>query len=339
MLKPLFFTLLLISVIEAPAQTLGGSSVFNFLKLPNTPQLTALGGINISNITQDVGMSFHNPGLLKEDMHGHVNAVFNNMYAGIKHISLMGAYRSNRWNTNFAAGIHYLNYGDIRQTDASGNEFGTFRAGDYTVQVTASRKYMDRWNYGVAVKYIHSSYGIYRSNGVAMDAGVTYYDSSGLWQAALAMKNMGFQLMTYAGTQADNLPFDLQIGITKRLKKAPVQFSATAHHLHQFNIRYNDSVFNNENGFNNISEGHFLDQVFRHLVFGVQVFAGERLELSAGYNYLRRKELSIDQSANGLTGFSMGVGVLFKKLQLRYARGYYQNNTGYNQFGLSLVFH
>jgi hypothetical protein len=30
------------------------------------------------------------------------------------------------------------------------------------------------------------------------------------------------------------------------------------------------------------------------------------------------------------------VGVLFRKLQIRYARGYYQNNTAYNQFGLNI---
>jgi hypothetical protein len=32
----------------------------------------------------------------------------------------------------------------------------------------------------------------------------------------------------------------------------------------------------------------------------------------------------------------MGVGVLFKKIQIRYARSYYQNNSSYNQFGLTL---
>src|SRR4051794_20186498 len=110
MVKPLLTILSFTFVLQASAQTLGGSPVFNFLNLPNTPQLTALGGINISNITQDAGMSFNNPGLLKEDMHGQVNAVFNNMYAGIKHFNLLGAYTSKRWNTNFSAGIHYLNY-------------------------------------------------------------------------------------------------------------------------------------------------------------------------------------------------------------------------------------
>ena len=335
MYKGFFILCLLIVRIDVSAQTIGGSSVFNFLKLPNTPQLTALGGVNISNITNDVGLSFNNPALLKESMHGQLNTVFNNMYAGIKHYHLSGAFTSTAPAINFSAGIHYLNYGNIQQTDAAGNQLGSFRPGDYAIHVAASRKYMEHWYYGVTLKFVNSNYGLYRANGIAMDAGVAYYDSTHAWQASLVMKHMGFQLKTYTDTRPDDLPFDLQAGITKRLKKAPIQFSVTAHHLHRFNIRYNDTLFNNENGFHNL-KGNFADHVFRHLVFATQFYIGDKVELTTAYNYLRRQELSIDQAANGLTGFSLGVGVLFRKLAIRYARGYYQNNTGYNQFGLNL---
>jgi hypothetical protein len=57
-------------------------------------------------------------------------------------------------------------------------------------------------------------------------------------------------------------------------------------------------------------------------------------DASLGYNHLRRQELNIDKSGNGLNGFSIEVGALFNKI--RYTRAYYQNNTAYDQFGLSL---
>ena len=76
-----FLILLLFFSSRPDAQTLGGSSVFNFLKLPNTPQLTALGGVNVSQISNDVGLSFNNPALLKPGMHTQMNAVFNSFYA------------------------------------------------------------------------------------------------------------------------------------------------------------------------------------------------------------------------------------------------------------------
>lgn len=60
------------------------------------------------------------------------------------------------------------------------------------------------------------------------------------------------------------------------------------------------------------------------------------MEVNVGYNYLRRQELDIGNSGNGLTGFSMGVALLLKKLQVRYALAAYQNNTTYSQFGLNM---
>ena len=126
----------------------------------------------------------------------------------------------------------------------------------------------------------------------------------------------------------------MQVGITKRLLHAPLSFSITAHHLHQFDITYNDTTFNNENGFDNPSGG--FDKFFRHFVFATTVYFGDRIEAQLGYNHLRRKELNIGEVKNGLNGFSMGVGVLLNKLTIRYARSNYQNNTGYNQFGLNM---
>jgi hypothetical protein len=90
------------------AQTIGGSSVFNFLKLPHTPQLTALGGINVSVPSNDVGLAFNNPALLKKEMHTQMNAVFNNFYAGINTYHLSFGYRHEKLKTNFGWGLSIL---------------------------------------------------------------------------------------------------------------------------------------------------------------------------------------------------------------------------------------
>ncbi len=332
-----FSILLVILVIQLDAQTLGGSSVFNFLKLSNTPQLTALGGVNVSQTSNDVGLAFNNPALLKPSMHTQMNAVFNNFYGGIKVYHLSLGYRNTKLNTNFSWGLNYFGYGNISETDASGNVLGKFRPTDWVMQVSASRNYLEKWNYGATLKFINSNYGQYRSNGLAMDVGVLYHDSSKLFSASLIAKNMGFQLKKYDGTNADDLPFDLQIGLTKRLANAPFSFSITAQRVHQFDIRYNDTTFNNENGFANGSAKKFsFDKLLNHFVLATTIYAGDRVEVIAGYNFLRRKELNIGNAGNGLNGFSLGVGVLLGKLQIRYARAYYQNSSAYNQLGLNM---
>jgi len=320
------------------AQTLGGNSVFNFLKLPATPQLTALGGINTSHISNDVGLSFNNPALLKPSMHSQLNAVFNGLYNGISAYHLSLGYHHEKLNTNFGWGIHFINYGSIQETDASGNIYGSLHPVDWVMQVSASRSYLEKWNYGATLKYISSNYGQYRSSGIAVDVGLLYHDTSALFSASILAKNMGTQLKTYEGTDPDDLPFDLQLGMSKRLENSPFGFSLTAHHLHQFDIRYNDADFNDVNGFPNGSNKKFtFDKLFRHVVIAASVYLADKLELTAGYNYLRRKELSIGNTGNGLNGFSMGAALILPKLQVRIARSQYQRNTAYTQFGLSLA--
>ncbi|HEX6846654.1 MAG TPA: type IX secretion system protein PorQ [Chitinophagaceae bacterium] len=319
------------------SQTIGGSSVFNFLKLPHTPQLTALGSVNVSAISNDVGLAFNNPSLLKKEMHTQMNAVFNNFYAGINAYHLSFAYRQEKLKTNFAWGLSYFDYGRISETDPSGNVLGSLQPNDWVMQVSASRSYLQKWNYGASFKFISSNYGLYRSNGIAFDVGVLFTDTSSLLSASLIAKNMGYQLKTYTATEIDELPFDLQAGITKRLRHAPLSFSFTAHHLHQFDIRYNDTLFNNETNSGTRNDGNFtLDKLFRHFVFAAQVFPVPQLEVTIGYNHLRRQELNIANTTNGLNGFSLGVGLIVKKLQVRYARTHYQNNTAFNQLGLNL---
>lgn len=324
----------------AAGQTLGGNSAYNFLKLPNTPQLSALGAVNVSVISNDVGMAFNNPSQLREDMHAQLQVSFNSMYAGVKNYHSVFALHCDKWKTNFAAGVHFIDYGSIAQTDAAGNIYGSFHPTDYTVQLSASRQYAEKWHYGLALKFISSSYGIYRSTAVAMDAGVSWYDTARLLQVSLLVKNMGTQLKKYYNSTPDDLPFDVQLGFTKRLAAAPVQFSLTAHHLHQFNISYNDTAFNNSNdpAQNGSSKSFTADKIFRHLVAATQVLISNKIEITVAYNYLLHKELVIANTANGFTGLSLGVGVLFKKIQLRYARSHYQNNTAYNQLGLNLQF-
>ena len=328
----------LLVLFSARAQTIGGSSVFNFLSLPNTPQLTGLGGVNVSQTSNDVGMAFYNPALLVPSMHTQMNAVFNAFYSGIQSYHLSLGYHSQELNTNFLWGLHYFNYGDIQETDASGNIMGSLRPTDWVMQVSASRSYLKKWNYGAALKFINSNYGVYRSNGIGMDVGILYNDSASLFSASVLAKNMGFQLKKYYEGDAEDLPFDLIAGISKRLAHAPFGFSITLDHLHQFDIRYNDTTFNNDNGFSpgNNNKKFTFDKIFQHFVIASQIYIGQYLEVSLGYNHLRREELNIDKTGNGLNGFSVEVGALFNKIQVKYARAYYQNNTAYNQLGLNL---
>ena len=82
------------------SQTVGGNSAFSFINQSNTVQISALGGVNISNIGNDVGLSFSNPALLRNEMHQQLNTSFNNFLAGIKNYSLTTGFHLAKANTN-----------------------------------------------------------------------------------------------------------------------------------------------------------------------------------------------------------------------------------------------
>lgn len=305
------------------AQVAGGNTVYNFMKLSAGALQSSLGGENISVLSRDVTMAYSSPSLLRNDMDRQLGFGFTALPGGVKNLHFTGALDKPGWGTVFSTSLQYFNYGSIQQTDASGNMLGNFTPRDYVAQVAASRQYGRHWFYGAALKYIRSDYGQYRSSAIAMDIGVNFSDSLGKWQVGLLMKNMGIQLQSFSGEGSEELPFDLQLGITKRLLNAPVQFSLTLRELHRFLLYNADST------------GVF-DHVMQHAVFAMQFFIADKIELTAGYNHLRRMELRIPNTTNGLTGFSMGIGALLPKIQLRYARAYLSNSKGYNQFGLNI---
>ncbi|HEY0608826.1 MAG TPA: type IX secretion system protein PorQ [Chitinophaga sp.] len=321
------------------AQVLGGKSVFPFLDLPAAPQLTALGGISVSQQTEDLSLATVSPALLRPSMHGHLQANYTSYLADVRYGHVMFGYHAESLQTTFAGSVQYVNYGSMAQTDAAGNVQGTFAPRDIAWQLTASRRYLERWFYGVSVKFIHSRYQQYSSTGIAADFGLAYQDTARQLQIGLAARNMGAQLRTYVTGNQEPLPFDLQIGISKRLQHLPLQLSATIHHLYQFDIRYADPALEDgtviSDGDTTRAGGKTFDKLFRHFVLAAQWQVGRYVELTVAYNHLRRQELAWS-GQQGLSGFSAGVGVITRKLQLRYARSWYQRAAAFNQLGINL---
>lgn len=334
-IKKIVISIFFFIATESLAQTLGGNAVYNFLSQPGSAQVAALGGINISNQSNDVSMSLGNPALLRKSMHQQIATSFNGFLAGISNYSAVASYFQERHQINWGIGLQYLHYGNITQTDAAGNVLGTFKPNDFALQFLLSKQYNNYFYIGAAAKFIQSNYGIYRSSGIAMDIGLTYTDTVNQIQASVAIKNMGTQLSTYGGAAKEELPFDLQAGISKRLANAPIQFSLTAHNLHRLNILYNDTAFNASEG--DLRTAGFLQKTFAHLILATQFYLNEKVEISLGYNFLRRQDLNIFNATSGLNGLTAGAGFMHKKLHIRYSTGFYQQKV-FHQFTLNFNF-
>lgn len=147
----LLMLLFIVVTMGASAQVTGGRYAMAFLRMPNSPHVSALGGINVANPENDISFALQNPALMRGALHNQIGLNYNNYYAGIKVINLNYGYHVPQIKTSFALGVQYLNYGNFVQTDFFGNTLGDFKAHDFAVTMAASRQYKERWRYGAAI--------------------------------------------------------------------------------------------------------------------------------------------------------------------------------------------
>lgn len=325
----------------ALAQVTGGQHVFEFLNLAQSAHISALGGANVSNPMEDVSLALQNPAQMRPSLHNQLSLGYNNYYAGVSVANLAYGYYAPKLNTAFILGVQYLNYGSFEGLDNIGNPTADFKASDYFVSLGASKKYGERWRYGAAIKLAHSNYAEATASALLADVGILYTDTANLVTFGATAKNMGFMMKQFEGSGTEPLPFDLQLGVSKRFAHLPLRIMATVHHLYEWDIRYNnpaDFVSNSLTGgadSSSLTKKYFADKLFRHFIFGAELSLGKRLTVGLSYNHLHRAELALADK-KGLAGFSFGASLNLTKFQVHYARSYYSIVGAYNEFGLCM---
>jgi hypothetical protein len=314
---------------SAIGQTTAGNATYNFLELPYSAKASSLGGINISSMGEDLGLAMYNPSLMRANMDGQLHLSIKPFYAGIQQYDVSGV---NIWEKHQIAlgwGIHYMDYGNISMTDYAGNDLGTMHPNDYAVQFSASKDYIENFRIGAALKFIHSNYGMYKSSGIAMDIGLTFLAPNKLSQASILVKNIGTQLSSIGNKQ--ELPFNLILGFSKKLAYAPIQFSVTADRVSVWNNLYYDPIYANLKG--DAAPSH-LQNLFNHLILASELYIGDQVDFNLGYNFIRRYDLNVQNQANGMNGFSTGLGLRLDRMHLQYGTAFFQRNM-YHHFSVT----
>src|SRR5665811_912786 len=93
------------------AQVTGGVNTMEFLRLPNAPHITALGGYNVAMPDDDISLALQNPALMRPLFHNQLTVDYNAYFAGISVANLAYGYHVPKLNTSFVLGVQYLNYG------------------------------------------------------------------------------------------------------------------------------------------------------------------------------------------------------------------------------------
>lgn len=321
------------------AQITGGQHIFKLLELSPSARMTALGGSQITVQDDDVAFAAANPAALNPGMDGRLTLNHNFFLSDIQHGYVAYAHQLSRLGFTIQGGIQYMNYGEIKQADEFGNLTGQVKAGETTFTLGAARPLSDRMSLGLNLRFGVSTLDLYQASMLAADAGFMYTDTVHLFSVGAVMRNIGVQLATYNG-QREDLPFDLQIGFSKRLRYLPFRMTVIAHHLHQWDIRYDDpnavsddvSLFGEEP---EKEKNGGVDNFFRHLIFNGEFLLGrnEGFRLRVGYNHLRRKELSVN-NYRSLAGFSGGVGLKINRFRVDMGYGSYHLAGGVVHFSV-----
>lgn len=340
MTRVVFFASFLFFSISVIGQS-GGDNTYDFLNITNSAKVASLGGQQVSLNDNDLNLVYHNPAMLKPGMNEQLVLNYVNYFPGINLGYAAYAWKPEKKHT-MAVGLHYLNYGEFKETNSSGIEMGEFRAADYALNLFWARPLIDSTLIaGVNFKPIFSQYERYSSLGLVFDAGLTYNGQSGLFTAGLVFKNVGAQITRYNPAESrEPMPFEVQLGITQRLKHAPFRFSVIGHHLNTPKLSYQTEAQLADNIDPSTGEekeadklGDFADNFMRHINFGIEFVPTKNFYLSVGYNYKRRQELKI-KDKTALTGFSYGFGMKVKRLRISYGRATYHLSGATNHFSI-----
>ncbi len=311
---------------------------YPFLEQGLSARAVALGSEVLAIDDGDIQLARLNPSLIRPGMNDALSLSYVNYFSGANFG--LAQYARDMGKTGiYLLSLQYLNYGKFDYADQAGNRSGTFSAADYALSLGWGRSLNEHLWLGANAKLIYSHYESYQSFGVAVDVSATYHTPS-KWVFSLVASHIGTQLKTYSG-QANLLPFDLRMALSKRLEHVPFRLSLVFDHLEKWNLAFSNPT-NPAGGFDPISGdpiplkglSKITDEMMRHFIVGGELFLGKNLVLRAGYNYRRRQELSINQRV-AMVGFSWGFGIKIKQFQINFARNSYHLAGSPNFFSIS----
>ncbi|MDI1353496.1 MAG: type IX secretion system protein PorQ [bacterium] len=306
----------------------GGTKTFRFLDIPMTARAAANGGSSMSIWGDDINLIHSNPALLNPDMLKQAAFNYCNYVGNINYYSLAYAHSLKHYGTA-AITMQAFNYGKFYGYDELGSKTRDFYANDYSINLHYAKPLADSmFTVGVALKTIISQYDSYKSFGNALDFGVTYHSKKD-FTASLLARNVGYMWKNYSNitNEKESLPSTVQLGLSKKLAKAPFRVFVVYDQLLKWNLRYispidtagKNSSFSNTPTADSTSwqkftvkAGHTADNFMRHVVLGTEILITKNFSLRVAYNYRRQVEMTLPER-RGANAFSFGIGFKVKR--------------------------
>lgn len=295
----------LLSLLTCSLSAQSGDNVYQFLNIPASVSAAGVGGNSVSSVEKDLNLTFHNPAILSTEMSNDFSVGYMHYVADINIGSAAFARKINDQSA-WMAGVRYVDYGSMLWTTPENEILGTTYAQDLALTGAYSWLLSEHWKAGGSLNFIYSVLDEYTSAAIAVDLGLYFNDPEKFLSGGLVIKSLGSQIVSYDETY-ERMPFDIQVGVSKKLAHAPFRFTLTAQNLLDFKLPY----LKNER----MTSDNLTSTLLKHLLLGVEFIPSDNFLLSLGYNYRRKSELSISQRTQ-FGGFSAGFSTRVKKVRV-----------------------
>lgn len=335
MVKKTILALLVFCTCLLNAQT-GGTKAFRFLELPMTARAAALGGNTMAFWGDDINLLYANPAALNPGMQKQLPFNYCNFVGDMNLFSTAYAH-SLKDKGMVAGGIQSFGYGKFKGYDEAGNETGSFKANDYSINLNYAKAVGadSSFNVGLCLKTILSQYETYTAVGNAFDFGIIYHTKKN-FTMSLQARNFGFVWKNYSAQkiQSSDLPRTVQLGLSYKPANAPFRLFVVYDQLTRWNLDYVSPIDtagrSSSLTFGDTKKdstdwqkfrakaGNGTDNFMRHVVLGTELSLGKNFFLRIAYNYRRQKEMTLPDR-RGAAGLSFGFGLKVKRFTFSYA--------------------
>ena len=311
------------------------NSSYNSLNLNNSSRVLSMGGDVISIVDNDVSLAFQAPSLLNKEMNRQMSFNFVDYVSDINFISFHYAQKISN-NLMIFSGLDAINYGEFIGSDATGNSTSLFTANQQIFTLGTAKQISDKFTLGTNIKLLNSQLESYHSLSLSSNVSTTYFNKENNLAATLLFKNMGKPIKSYTST-SENLPFEIQFGLSKSLQHLPFRYSLVLHHLNVYDISndYNlNTIYDLTSNTIIIKKETVAKKMLRHVILGGELNPFRKsLYLRAGFNFQRREDLKLSSSFS-MSGFSWGMGFSVRKIQINYSRSALHSSSVLNSFSL-----
>lgn len=313
-----------------------GETIYNFLNVSTSAHQTALGGKNLTLIN-DINQPIWNPATINENMNGQINFNYLNFLSDISYYSTSYTHYIDRRIGSIHTNLTYVDYGKFIAADTEGIETGIFKAYDMNISVGYAYNFPKTDFYvGSNLKFIQSKIENYNSIAAAIDIGFIYYTENKPLTVALSIRNIGHQFIAFDEV-TEKLPFEILLGASYKLKNVPLKWHITIDNLQQWQLAKSNpsNTLIDINGNETKESISFIDNAFRHVVLGAELFPDKNFNLRVGYNFRKSKEFSL-LNTRTFAGLTAGFGLKMNKIKLNYAFSKYHPVSNTHTFSLNL---